>query len=108
MMEGYEIHMGRTTPVAGALSRPLLQLADGTPEGYALSPTCMGTYLHGILDNDPFIDYLLQPHQHRVKERVEAFDYHQYKEEQYDLLADHVRKHVNMPLVYQILTHHDD
>ena len=43
-----------------------------------------------------------------MNERQKAFDYHQYKEEQYNLLADHVRKHVNMPLVYQILTQDHD
>lgn len=108
MMEGYEIHMGVTTPAEGALPQPLLQLADGTLDGYRQSPTCMGTYLHGILDNDRFIDYLLKPHRHKMNERQKAFDYHQYKEEQYNLLADHVRKHVNMPLVYQILTQDHD
>lgn len=108
MMEGYEIHMGVTTPAGNAAPQPLLRLADGTPDGYRQSPTCMGTYLHGILDNDRFIDYLLEPHRRKVKERVEAFDYHQYKEEQYNLLADHVRQHVNMPLVYHILTQDHD
>lgn len=108
VMEGYEIHMGATAPADEAMYQPLLRLADGTLDGYRQSPTCMGTYLHGILDNDRFIDYLLAPHQHKVKERVEAFDYPSYKEEQYDLLAEHVRKHVNMPLVYQILTQNDD
>ena len=36
-----------------------------------------------------------------------AFDYQQFKEEQYDKLADHVRRHINLPLIYQILTTHD-
>lgn len=107
-MEGYEIHMGTTAPVDSAAAQPLFRLTDGTLEGYRQSTTCMGTYLHGILDNDRFIDYLLKPHQHKVKERVEAFDYRQYKEKQYNLLADHVRQHVNMPLVYQILTNSHD
>lgn len=31
-------------------------------------------------------------------------DYAAFKEEQYNKLADHVRKHLNMPLLYQILT----
>ena len=55
------------------------------------------------------MDFLLRPHANRwTTEEAAAFDYHRFKEEQYDLLADHVRRHVNLPLVYQILTHDDD
>ena len=36
-----------------------------------------------------------------------AFDYKAFKEEQYDKLAAHVRKHVDLPLIYQILTDND-
>ena len=63
----------------------------------------MGTYIHGILDNQPFIDFLLEPHIQKTKS-LETFDYHKFKEQQYDKLAEHVRKHLNIPLVYDILT----
>ena len=33
---------------------------------------------------------------------------HTFKEEQYDRLAEHVRRHVNLPLIYQILTKNHD
>ena len=33
-----------------------------------------------------------------------AFDYHAFKEEQYDKLADHVRRYVDIPLLYKILS----
>ena len=64
---------------------------------------CMGTYVHGILDNPSFIDYLLTPFAKKMEEANKPFDYHAFKEKQYDKLADHVRKHVNMDLIYQIL-----
>ena len=32
-----------------------------------------------------------------------TFDYARFKTEQYDKLADHIRKYINMPLVYKIL-----
>ena len=64
----------------------------------------MGTYIHGILDNPEFIDFLLEPFADKLSEKTEAFDYQQFKEEQYDKLAEHVRRHVDMPLIYQILT----
>jgi adenosylcobyric acid synthase len=31
------------------------------------------------------------------------FDYQAFKQQQYDLLADHVRRHVDMERIYQIL-----
>ena len=62
--------------------------------------------LGGILDNAVFIDYLLEPFIGKLKERVH-FDYQAFKEQQYDKLAGHVRAHVNLPLVYQILKQHD-
>ena len=34
-------------------------------------------------------------------------DYQAFKEQQYDLLADHVRQHVDIPRLYQILQAHD-
>ena len=64
----------------------------------------MGTYIHGILDNPEFIDFLLEPFAGKLSEKTETFNYQQFKEEQYDKLAEHVRRHVNMPLIYQILT----
>ena len=63
----------------------------------------------GIKNYDDFvliaIDYLLEPFADKLKET--AFDYKAFKEEQYDKLAAHVRKHVDLPLIYQILTDND-
>lgn len=102
-MEGYEIHMGVTTTDEGEPAAPLACLADGTKDGYMLNNRCMGTYLHGILDNQPFIDFLLAPYIEKEKARS-FFDYRVFKEKQYNKLAAHVRAHVNMPLLYNILT----
>lgn len=103
-MDGYEIHMGVTTPVEGETVCPLNRLEDGSMDGCKVDEKCMGTYIHGILDNASFIDFLLKPYAHRLTEEAETFNYQTYKEQQYDKLADHVRAHVNIPLVYQILT----
>lgn len=103
-MEGYEIHMGVTTPVEGETVCPLNRLEDGSMDGCKVDEKCMGTYIHGILDNASFIDFLLKPYAHQLTEEAETFNYQTYKEQQYDKLADHVRAHVNIPLVYQILT----
>ena len=103
-MDGYEIHMGVTTPVEGETVCPLNRLEDGSMDGCKVDEKCMGTYIHGILDNASFIDFLLKPYAHQLTEEAETFNYQAYKEQQYDKLADHVRAHVNIPLVYQILT----
>ncbi len=92
LLKGYEIHMGQTTAPP-----------DG---GYVWEGHhCLGTYIHGILDNAAFIDRLLEPFKEKIQERTSHFDYQTYKEEQYNRLADHVRRHVDMDKIYEILTH---
>ena len=63
----------------------------------------MGTYLHGILDNASFVEFLLQPFADKIANANKPFDYQAFKEEQYDKLAANVRKHVDMDKLYQIL-----
>lgn len=102
-MEGYEIHMGRTTLSEGGEAQVLNRLEDGSEDGFAVGDRCMGTYIHGILDNPAFIDVLLAPHKEKLSAGATAFDYHAFKEQQYDLLADHVRQYIDIPLLYEIL-----
>ena len=110
LLEGYEIHSGETTLTDDADTRGLRPLAvneSGNPEGWTDGKRLTGTYLHGILDNQPFIDRLLQPFERIIKSAAGHFDIRQYKEQQYDLLAAHVRKHLDMDKIYQILTDND-
>lgn len=107
LLKGYEIHMGTTIPTHDVPVSPLNLLEDGRTDGYYVNRTCMGTYIHGILDNPAFIDFLLEPFADKLADTGTAFDYQQFKEEQYDKLADHVRRYINLPLIYQILTTHD-
>jgi len=100
---GYEIHMGETRPYGEALAHPLAHLNDGSEDGYIVSEKCMGTYLHGILDNAPFVDLLLRPYAEKMKHNAQTFDYAAFKEQQYDRLADHVRHHVDMERIYEIM-----
>jgi len=101
---GYEIHMGETRPFGDAKPSPLLHLEDGSDDGYMVDQKCMGTYVHGILDNAPFVDFLLSPFSEKIEQAGKPFDYQAFKEEQYDKLALHVRQHVEMEKIYQILT----
>jgi len=63
----------------------------------------MGTYLHGVLDNSAFVDRLLAPFAQKLNMAQQHFDYQSFKQQHYDLLADHVRRHVDMERIYQIL-----
>ena len=57
--------------------------------------------MHGILDNPEVLDNLAEGFN---KETDNApFDYAAFKEEQYDKLADLVRKHVDMEYIYSTL-----
>ena len=103
ILKGYEIHMGETHPFGDALASPLLHLSDGRPDGYIVGYKCMGTYVHGILDNAPFVDFLLRPYVEKIGQDASTFNYEAFKEEQYDRLADHVRHHVDLEKIYQIL-----
>ena len=83
--QGYEIHQG----------------VSDTDQAIIQADHCIGTYIHGFLDNAPVIEYLLKD---KTVSRTSLKSYSEFKEEQYDKLADHVRHHVNIPKLYQILT----
>jgi len=99
----YEIHMGTTQPFDNAPASPFALLDDGREDGYRVSDRLWGTYLHGVLDNAPVVEELLAPFASRLAEGAKPFDYAAFKEEQYNRLADHVRKHVDMKRLYEIL-----
>ena len=100
---GYEIHMGRSRVVEGFELSPLVEMSDGRLEGYCVGERCMGTYLHGILDNEAFIERLLAPFAERIKQQGVGQDYATFKEVQYDKLAAHLRQHVDLQRIYQLL-----
>lgn len=97
---GYEIHMGRTVS-----DKPFLTFADGTYEGYMADAKCFGSYVHGILDNQALIDFILKPY---IKEAAQTtFDAEVFKNQQYDLLAEWLREHIDISRVYNILQNND-
>lgn len=86
LCHGYEIHQGQSDT-----QEPILRHAH-----------CIGTYIHGFLDNAPVIDHLLAPFVRRTAPQETP---EQFKNRQYDLLADHVRRHTDLPQLYDILRH---
>jgi len=87
--QGYEIHQG----------------VSDTDEVILQTDHCIGTYIHGFLDNAPVIEHLLKPIAKSQKPKAKSLM--DFKNEQYDKLAAHVRQHVDMERIYQILTSND-
>ena len=83
--QGYEIHQGISDT-----DQPVLQ-----------TDHCIGTYIHGFLDNQPVIDFLLKGNTHHPSPTT--LSYAEFKEEQYNKLADHVRQYVDIAKLYEIL-----
>ena len=102
-MEGYEIHTGRTVAAEGESITPLNMMEDGQSDGCIADEKCFGTYIHGILDNPAFVERLLAPYADKCAADAAPFDYQAFKQQQYDLLAAHVRDNVNVDLLYKIL-----
>ena len=86
--QGYEIHQG----------------VSDTDQSVMQTGHCIGTYIHGFLDNAPVIDYLLSEKGTVNSEKLDtALSYADFKEEQYDKLAAHVRQYVDIDKIYEIL-----
>ena len=109
--EGYEIHMGVTRNLGGCREimrgqgeeRPVLGLGNS-------SGTVIGTYLHGFFDAPGVAERFAAQLADRKRGETEkpqpipvGRDWKEYKEEQYDRLADLVRRSLDMKKVYEIL-----
>ena len=88
--QGYEIHQG----------------VSNTDEAILQTDHCIGTYIHGFLDNAPVIEHLLSRFAVQ-RSPQDTLNYATFKDQQYDKLAAHVRQYVDMERIYQILTSDD-
>ena len=97
-LTGYEIHAGRTT-VAGS---PFCILSDGTPEG-CVQANVFGTYLHGLFDTGELAEKLtafLCKRKGLDPAGTQLIPMEQYRQQQFDKLADGVRAALDMNAVY--------
>ncbi len=88
---GYEIHMGRSTEKLPTVLH---------------SGMVYGSYVHGIFDAPRITDVIMQAicRQKGIDfAALQTFDLEQYRQSQYDKLADAVRQGMDMELVYRIL-----
>jgi len=98
---GYEIHMGRSEYPDKTNVRHLLTLSDGSQEGCHISAKCFGSYIHGILDNTVVRNYMLSPYISNNNTISNFLKTH--REEQFDRLADHVRKYVDVETIIKMV-----
>ncbi|EOD00746.1 cobyric acid synthase [Caldisalinibacter kiritimatiensis] len=101
---GYEIHMGDTNIVG--TSKPVIELKDGRLDGAVNEDgNVLGTYLHGVFDNDSFRRNIIS--MLRKKKNSKNYNclqnYKDFKEREYDKLADAVRKNVNIEAIKKIM-----
>ncbi len=105
-LKAYEIHVGQSVCRYDSSAKPLcmVQQPDGSEKEEGVeTANCLGTYLHGIFDNPAFLTKILEPYgiHTSIEERV------RWKEEQYDKLAAHLRQHLDMQKLYDIMSSHD-
>ncbi len=98
---GYEIHMGKTTLRKGASAFATLNgsMPDGSVKG-----SVFGCYVHGLFDDDlgeALVRMLAGSSSEEASAAsISAYD---YKQLQYDKLADALRTSLDMQAVYEIL-----
>ena len=103
-VEGYEIHMGRTTNLGEAV--PMIELSDGRTDAYMTKDgRIWGSYLHGIFDNEEMVFGLV--HDIMREKGITPGENHlsvaEYKEIQYNKLADLIRNSLDMEQIYKEL-----
>lgn len=116
-IKGYEIHMGRTYPCSDS-EIPMFKESSGKESsdgerdrkvsmGYVNSTgNIAGTYIHGIFDEVEFTRALLNGIRMRkglepIESEVKSF--RQFKEREYDRLADMLRENMDIGKIYEIM-----
>ena len=110
-LHGYEIHMGRSKVLGPATS--LLEIVQRNDVPVQVQDGLVsregrvwGSYLHGLFDNDSLRHRLIQSlmrHDDIVPSEERLGSFQRWKEEQYDKLAAHLREHIRMDRIYQII-----
>lgn len=115
-IQGYEIHMGVSTLSENARPLTNIQTIEGFGDSdenicFSKADGCFfngvyGSYVHGIFDNENVVSGIIKALAERKGldySSLKIKDYFQYKNEQYDKLADVLRKSIDMDKIYKIL-----
>ncbi|MEA4929084.1 MAG: cobyric acid synthase [Candidatus Limiplasma sp.] len=103
--EGYEIHMGETSSAAAIAeltdSATRAVRADGCQKG-----SVYGCYVHGVFDSDNIAGTMIRAlacHKGIDPAKLGKVSGEEHKQQQYNLLADTLRKHADIAAIYKIL-----
>ncbi|MFP4016466.1 MAG: cobyric acid synthase [Halanaerobiaceae bacterium] len=110
VLDGYEIHQGRTN--LGSEADPILELTGVDSKRIVIDGAVnkdgrvWGTYLHGVFDNDHFRRIFLN--KLRIKKGLSILPVNQIgikskREKAYNEFADFVQAHINMGLINDII-----
>ncbi|MCX7715575.1 MAG: cobyric acid synthase [Clostridia bacterium] len=104
-VSGYEIHMGITSNLGNAY--PFTVLEGMREDGYTnKGNTVFGSYLHGFFDSEnvacKIVEALMKKNGIDFFD-MPSFDLKEYKNKQYDMLADEMRKCLNIKKIYEIM-----
>lgn len=110
-LSGYEIHMGRSEILPGTGHVSLLRGEDGSGEGLAdIRGAVFGVYMHGLFDNMAFTRGLLDNLRENKglpplspAESGSPAAYAEFRQSQYDLLADRVEACLDMHALEAII-----
>ena len=112
LLHGYEIHSGVTTfdeRNAMTCISPIHEAGEEFAEGnqnITYKMNVYGTYVHGVFDGDgiaaKIVEALLAKKGLHMED-VKTINFADYKRQQYDILADAVRKNIDMQKVYEFL-----
>lgn len=110
-VNGYEIHMGMTRRRENSDNFATVTEKLGEIVSYevgSVNNQCnvFGTYMHGIFDGIDFTRTILNnirkiKNLEPVESKVESFD--EFKNKEYDKLADFLREHLDMEKIYEIM-----
>lgn len=100
-LDGYEIHTGKTTVHGDAFCI----LENGQPDG-CVNGNVFGTYLHGLFDTGSLTQKLAEFLCQRKGiscEQAAPVSHRAYQEQQFDLLADGIRRALDMQKIYALM-----
>lgn len=103
-VQGYELHQGYSIDCK---EKPFAHLNGREDGALHRDGRISATYLHSIFDNGAFTRAYVnrvRSHFHIPTYDGPLVNYHQFKDEQYDQLADIVRQHVDLPRIYQLMS----
>ena len=103
-ISGYEIHMGESVR-SGAVETGTGIVGDSVEDYYSDlvisdGKNVYGSYVHGLFDKGSISVHILKA---LGKADSENFSYEEFKESQYDILADIIRLNMDMDYVYSCL-----